>query len=1197
MSKQGQYNFKGINSQAWAAMSLFLQFISKPDFSHIIFEGNKLEDFCLVFNDGKKIVCESKDHTSGVGYSKLKDILGNVVKHEQINSNDEILIVCPSVDQNVLNDIEHVKYLKEYTKNKLINKHKFAKDEVALLPQVRFWQINQAISQSSVEALISYLLGIWVPRHVLSEIVCNFMVVEVYFGSQKGQTLTKKDLLEKLEERKKQAVSDSTYEEDRGVFDKRLEKFIKLVRNPPADSALTNNQITNLSSRPNEYSFLIDRLKGKDLKINLKTWNSFWISVVQGIHSFNVFDIFENNLNTKENISYATDFCLEFFDQNYNLIRDEFINTDIAKLCGKILDLTNEHNTKIFEVIQKLLKPKLKEYFYEFSSRDKQWEIGEITGVLEKLYDKSDKTLKQGVIKYILDSFNISEDEGSLWDNASPGMFRIVKNHFEQDPEKGIKKLTEIISDQYTQNYSKFGKKLDFKGWEHFGMSISNFGENYTVGDHHFVHQLLQPILSDYYSSQPEKAWQFIIKSCVSRKIADVKPKKPDFLNRSSIPILLTEYHKGKHSKEAFDILSDFIKMRRGIPWKNDLIFQELKNNTYSDDKKWKLIKISLAEFKNLPINVFVEQIIFDLASKNYPKAFEVIEKWIKNPRYNVNHFMGSYGPTDGIPLLLENNPDVGIKLFLNYISSNGFKEKLSPFDTYDLAKSLAKIIEDNPDKGIKILKDIYKSKRLTINQQILIFASINNIADDKKKIIKQIYDFLYPILKSFKSNEELEKRIPHREARENIAMFTEKIAKNNYFEEALDILEILTNDSDPPENGSNYPNDKNGDFNYHKKLEEGEDPMVITTVRGWCAHVLSQFSRLGAEEYIPKAVGLLEKLTKNPNNYVRYESCIPLEGFAKNRRSIIPNTNKLFIDLETAQKIEEIVFSIFENEENHKIKALMKRLVNVLGNMRGIPQNNAKALLDIIIKTGYDEVIADSAPLFIYFAEFRKKDFKGKQFMNVYNKKEYEDMQKYDSSVFKKILNNLIAKGSVEIKSKLSWQFWQLPNEKKNNKGFIKISIRYFKKLIKSGYSHEVFEMIYHFINDYLDQYPKECLGLWKKCVKKEKPALFKLAQNKTDLDKYYWFPNHYNGKVLVKLLEIEGIKVFLYWFDFILSYPEETSMAMDINLAVDELKKINSNKEKIGNIFDKLMARDPKFYNDKKEWLKNIKIKNEKS
>lgn len=1194
MSKAGQYNYKGVNAQAWAAMSLFLQFLSRSDFSHIIFEGDKLADFCLVFTDGKKIVCESKDYKNGINHPDLREIIGKASDDKQINPDDELLIICPSINPRVLTDIGYVRYSRQYVENKLSKNHKFTKKELALLPQVRFWQISQKISQHSVEALIAGLLNIWVPKHILSEIVCNFMVIEVYFGSQKGQILTKEVFLKKIEDRMKQAVSDSTYDEDKEAFDKRLEKFTKLVKSPPTKNALTTSQITNLSSRPNEYYFLINRLKEKGTKLNLRVWDPFWKSLVQGAHSFNVFDIFENNLGNKDNIVYAVDFCLDFLDQNFNLIRDEFINTDIAKLCGKILDSTNAHNKKIFKIIQKLLGPKLRQYLYIANTRDSRWEMEQIGGTLEKLYIESNRPLKKQIVDFILNTYDISEDQGSFWHTVSPDMFRILKLHYEQNPEDGIRELTKVISDQYSKSYSKYGKKLRFEGWEHSGMTVGNFGGSYSVSDRYFVHQLLRPILTDYYKERPKEAWNFIKNYCISRKISEVTAQRPDFLNRAVVGILLQEYGSDNHSKEAFGILCDFIAMRRGIPWKNDLVFQGLRDGSeISDDDKWKLIHFSLDKFNRLPVNVFVEQIVSNLAEKGHQEAINTIVEWSSNPDYTKRHSITSFNIDENILKLLSNatSYDEGINALLNYVRQEEFA-KVDIFNIYDLSKLVTKILEEKTDKGLSILQEIYqRNEVLSPNDQTLISSSIERISEEKRGTIVEVYDkFIHPNFEAFDEHG-VEKKFPNNHIREQFVQFSEKLAKVGEYEKALWLFKKFVNDSDPPKDGSFYSDDEKGDFNHHKKLENGEDELVITTVRGWCGQSLSSLAVAGNQAGMHEVIQIAETLSKDPNNYVRYSMCISLQHIVANRRTYMPGDRKVpFLSSEDSMRIENVVFNMLRDPKNHKIRAIMKRLINVFGSMRGISESEAMNFLETILATSDNEVIEEAVPLFIYFAEFRENDYKSEAIKELYADK-WDSIKNFNGSSFRKLLDNLIKNGSGAVKSHIAWQFWQLPEEKKEDKRFIRLAFKYFKKLIKAGYEHETFERIYHFLEDWLDKYPVECLSLWKLSLSQEEPAIRKLSKNKEEFDRYYWFPFHYNGKLLVKLLEIEGKREFLKYFELLLDYPREVSIPMDINLAVDHLIKIKTNRKTVERIFSKLMERNSNFYESKKLWLINTK------
>ena len=87
--KQGQYNYKGVNAQAWAAMSLFLQYLRYTDFSYIQLEASQFEDFNLVFNDGRKIVCESKDWRRNFSFADLKKVLKSILKKNVLGEKDK----------------------------------------------------------------------------------------------------------------------------------------------------------------------------------------------------------------------------------------------------------------------------------------------------------------------------------------------------------------------------------------------------------------------------------------------------------------------------------------------------------------------------------------------------------------------------------------------------------------------------------------------------------------------------------------------------------------------------------------------------------------------------------------------------------------------------------------------------------------------------------------------------------------------------------------------------------------------------------------------------------------------------------------------------------------------------------------------------------------------------------------------------
>ncbi len=1193
MTTQGQRLQKGINAQNWAAMSLFLQYVTRKDFRYIGFEGKKLEDFHLVFEDGRKIICESK--AGNINLADIRKILDKVIKHAQVADQDEILIVCKKVNKEAKGLIENFKYFEKDIKKKLKSKkHKFEDKHLKLLPQLRFWEVSQDINRQAVEILmakvLSYPEAFWVPEHRLQEITKSLVEDRVYQGSQKGETLNRDDFLKLLESKKAQILEDDgyDYEKVKQIEEKEVRKIIKSIKSRSKKLNI-NNELVKLYANPSIHHFALQKLEGeKNLK--LSDWLNLWKATYQSAFSIELFKIFENNIHNKENQEFALNFILSIIGEATNYFREEFIKYDIVKLSGKILELNRALEGQVFQVIKQVYKHSIDKFLYVKRRRDDTWEREKTAELLEELYNKSkNKRLKHDVIDYIVSNFNLVADDGRFWHYTPPSIFKILGKYVSSNPEIRIPWFTKRCVEQYDKFYRKFGKKLKFEGWEHMGSGISQSGSLFSITDRYFVTQILTPSLKKLYEADKEKGLDFIVKKCLSLK--DVSRKNPDFLNRATLPILLEEYKGGEFSEEIFEILKTFVKMRKGIPWKNDLIFQGINNDEFTDEQKWKLVDASLKEFDNLPTNVFVEQIVFNIASKPSSKlakkAGDVIMSWIQNPKYNTRHVIGSYGPTDGILLLLENNFDKAVGLLESYLSTDYFKNKLVSFDAYDVAKAVARVIEKKPAVGIGLLKVIDKAKTLTVNQQIIISGGLYNIPDEKKDILLKVYkEFLKPTLEGLGDIKRIERRFSHRYSRESLVQFAEKLAKLRYFDEALWLVKIFINDSDPIL--KNYPDDPKGDFNFHQKVIEGDDNPTLNTVRGYCAWVLQKFCIRYGRDYIAEILPLVKQLSKDPNYYVRVQACIPLIELVKNRHTFLSEDSKeRFLPMRVAEQIEGIAFAMLKDKENHKLKVVMKHLATVFTYMRNLDEKRAMLVLKTFKNTGFDEVMQEASPLYIFFAEFRSKSFKNWP---------WGDITKFDSKPFKALLVDLLKNGSSEVKSDLSWQFNRLtdeisktPKEKSQMTvdEAVALAVSYFKILINK-YEHRVFENIYRFIEDYIDSYFEDCFKLWTKCLEVEKPFLIEAAKDKENVPNVYWWPFFYNGKILLAVAKHKGTTEYLKWFEFLADYPIEVLIANDLADAIGPLKKLPKSNKQVARIFNKLIERNPNFLDDKQEWLR---------
>ena len=1193
MSKQGGSNYKGTNSQAWAAFALFLQYVERSDFNYLGLEGENLEDFHLVFKDGKKIVGESKAYK--IGFPQIKTIINNILRHKQITPQDELLVVCTDVDNALESLIEYLPYYDSKTTEKIAKEKSLSKKQLKLLPQVRYWKVTQQTAQKISEKLFAKIFKVWVPNHRVSEILRDFYEKEILQGSQEGKTLASIEFLDKVEDKKRLIFEDDGYDKSRIQKEKELKHLIRELKNPDSQQ-WKPNRLTTLSDNPDEHYWILKLLEEKK-GLGLRNWDRLWKMSVQGTFVLEVFRIFKKkeNISITDNQDYFVEFALQVIEQTTNFFREDFIKTDIVDLCKSVLESARKHDKTIFELVKKLFEPSISKYFYTKHREDNRYEWEEASKLLLELYEKTELSdLKQNIIDYAFERFNLVEDDGQYWHYSPPSIFEIARLHFQAKPQEGILTLVPQFSKQFDAFYKQFGKKLEFKGWEHMGGGISGWGNEFSIQDRHFVSGILRPLIQKLYDENRSDGWKFIVKHCATSNTEEIGIDRPDFLNRASMPSIFKEYKNGANTKKAFEIFSSFIKMRKGIPWKADLIFQELRGD-YTKEQKWALVKVSLDEYNNLPVNVFVEQISSDLAAEGHREAADTIAGWVMNPEYHKRQSIGSFNVVGNISKLLDNPKtfDEGVTIFKNYLFSKEFIEKDNDWETWDVAKTLAKITSTNSDIGINILKEVSASKTLTQNQQTLICSSINDLPKEDKDLLEKVYqDFVYPFLQSLDGDiSKVEKRITNRYSREQIVQFAEKLAEVRLYDEALYLVKIFVNDSDPIL--ENYPDDPMGNFNYHQKVIEGDDNPTLSTVRGYCAWVLQKFCIRYGRDYIPKILDLVEKLTKGPNYFVRVQACIPLLELVKNRHTVLSDNNKeRFLSMEVAERIENMAFDMLTDKKNHKLKAVMKHLAMVFTYMRTLDEKRAMLVLETFKNTGFESVMDEVVPLYIFFAEFRSKSFKDWP---------WGDIAKFDDKPFKALLADLLKNGSTEIKSVLSWQFKRLPDEiSKTPKEksqitvneAITLAVSYFE-ILAGKYEHRVFNNIYRFIEDYIDEYFEACFKLWGECVETEY-QYFGKNYSKDKLQEMYWWPFFYNGKILVKIAQVRGNQEFLNWFKKLADYPTDLLIANDLDVAVEYLTSIKIRKEQVEKLFARLMERNPKYYESKQKWLNNSRQNN---
>jgi len=1216
MSKSGQNNLKGVNFQAWVALSLFLQFLKKPEFSHIQLEGDNLEDFTLYFNDGTKIIGEAKVRKENVQPALLKDILKNIVKRSTFLSGDKILITCTGVSDDLSGNLRYVDYYPPL-QEKFRKNFKYPEDYIKLLSHVDFWVVNSDLNKESVQSMLADGIDAWLPQDALDQFT-DSLVQKFMKLSESGSVYYRNDFLAEIQNLKNSIVSNASYYNPQfDAVEKQYDELEEALRGSTAkDKRLAKSALAALSTNFGLISFARGELEKKPID-NLGDWDVLWQMNRLRYFSYGIFETFKRNTHTQENRKYIVSYCKQYAGEIRGFYQDDYFSHNVVQTLQKVLVSASDQERKtylrdIFSIVSELLNSKLNTAFYlkrsEYDGHDK-WQKEELAKLLKEVYDLADKVLKKEIVDLIWIEFDLSDDESELSRKVPLEVYVIVKDWLETSFAKNLLVFIEKINEQYHKSYGRFskkGKKI-YDGWQHIGGGTAFWGSNYHVSDKHFVTQILSEVFEKQYRNNPEKTWQFIKAKCISKE-NEVSETRPDFLNRSVYRIVLDRFKNAseKDSEEAFAILEEFLLQRKGIPHKTELIYQEVARagNALSSDKKMRLVDVTLNKYK-IPVAPFVEEIIRDLSIAGDENAQKVLISWFSNEKYYERSRIGESVGVASISLFLDKNFDLGVILFKSFIASSYFTEdKFDLFNTYEVARTLAKITLLNQNVGIEILNNLSKNQKWSKNQRALFcFGLFDHHEKNQftKEILLRIYaEVVLPFLDSHKNNiSSIAKNVPEGGFREAIVKFAEHLAKdpNLLIGEALVILRIFLKDPDPYLPGED-PDSENEKYNEHRKIvETGDDNPSITSVRGWCGWTLMKCCVSEGRPYIDESTTLIEELIQDKNYYVLHMACFALAQLARVRLTYTDESKKtLFLDddpkkaLQKAKKIEDLSFDLLKRitilpEENAR-KVLGSSVLRVFDVIRSLNQKDAKKFLKLIQKLPQDAQ-EEAASFFLYYAFFRKNSYKKFKYKFP---GPYDDIgsKEYDTSVFEKILKEQIIdiqKNKPDGCFKIAANIQKILEDNSKDRSLERKSYDVLK-IIASKYGHNVSGLVQRIGIAMLE---KNNLGFkkWFDLLKlnleselkfyREEGLLVPKDEMPPTANQYYWYPSLWNKEMLLKTLELAGEGEFLELFEIILEFP----LGFELNIDGDPLEKLKDlaikNNIKAKSLLRKLYDFDP--------------------
>ncbi len=786
---------------------------------------------------------------------------------------------------------------------------------------------------------------------------------------------------------------------------------------------------------------------------------------------------------------------------------------------------------------------------------------------LKKLYSESKNPEVQAkILQFIDDGFNLIEDASSYWHETPPPIFDILREHIGTSEER-LRAFIAKISSHYDKFYKQYTRrKPAFRGWDLFGGGTVTWGGEAHVEDRRFLESVILPCLRLMKKSDATR----ILDDYIETDEEKVSYHKPDFMNRASIPLLIEDYINGSRRESASAKLTAFIKMRRGIPDKKELIYQAVKDSDMTTDQKWELLKIGIDEYGQ-PVNGFMDQILWQLFDIGYEGALSLFRSLLNNDDYMARQSIWDSTVPQAISRIIGNEKTLeqGVSILETYLFSKQFNN-LGIYEAYDIKSALITLLEKNPDLGMPVLDRLLKDKP-SQNQQAAFSAALRDMPESLNPRVYK--DIVQPLLKDANTAAILADKLTLPEARESIVRFGEKLAKGHVYEEALRIATFLVNDPDPAINRER-----------DQHILEGKLDSSIATVRGSIPWILMSFSSIEGRAYLSEVFQLTKQLCTDKSPYVREQGVLALESLVNVRHCLL-NSKEWFMPYELASQIEEFAFRMLHDDKNYH-PAILKRLARVFTGIRTVNETQALEVIEAF-QDQDGQVFEELASYTIFMAEFRQDRLKDWP-------SDRGSISKYNPLKVQEKLKDLLENGTDEVRRTLAWRLNSLPEEVKDDEvvkqELISTSLKYLPLLTKK-YDHLVFRSVYRFVDRYIEADYAGSYQLWRKALDAERPAI--INESKIDGDgraSYTWWPYIKNGSILLKIAN-RDFAAFLEGLEYLLGYPDSVNIANDIHVVVDYLATTDIDRDAVDRIFKKLLERNPRFFHRYQEWQDGLR------
>ena len=992
MSKQGQYNQKGISFQNSVALLYMLDHYRYADFLKIKLEGDNFEDFTLFFSSSFNkssffYEFEVKNWDRSLTIGNVRDIIKKEVTKgiARYSIGDKFFIIAPSFDEScksLINKFKEKYYFnldKDFDsikdmKGSLSNDNpllQWSKEEIVFIKNVNLIELNKDQVNNMIVDRFNYEDSFFYTIENLNNIKERFFK-KITEASSKGKELTKQEIKNNLIEfcnTETHKIVPYDLKKDLGTVIDNIEK--NLQTEGGFEKLNDDRYITAISNRIQAIFYIINKLKNSDFKLKKIKWFIDKILIKQN-YFFQSLDLLEKYIETNDLDQDDLESILEFifkvykYDSNsspiYRYEFDSYYCHRIFEILLKISekDVSESFKVKIIKFLEIVLpdwKKNYKAYMEDNYKYEKSPEL------IRNLFGYT----KKGV-EFIFKIHNFTREREELT-SQDISYYNYIEEFIIKDFKSNFQEIIKSLSEQFTWLYKKYKLEYEYVGYELSGGGYSGWGNNYKL---HFlpIETSLAKSINTFYNQT--KDWEYL----KSLTFSDCSKENPIFVKRSLIPFLLKQMGsisgEQLENNEFYKALEFILSIKKGFPRTEEVVINELYKNNSNIHNTYleRIIKKILYKYSTVGISysIVTIQFIIRLIENGKTQFKNHLKRILLNQEFK-NHYVYK----QSLRILADKITNPHVKEFFNEIKGN--------LDiSHDQSLLYANITSDLQSSSLSENKLLNSSSQKDLSNlaEIINKASSENNHEFIKKILSFIKNNLEDFYKRSKNSEYLIQTIA--QLVEYAIGYDMKLAE--------DIIELCVNDTDLL--GENQ-------F-LHDQIVKGEEHPSVSTMRANLCYSIHRYvvvhlngkDKISVES-LEKAFSWVKTLVDlngslsgkienfpNPNYYLRAFSIMPLVNLSHHQTRKKLNSFKEGL----GDEIKDFSFAILKQTEreirdkfeknNYNPVFLLNRIGDLFNMMKDLSEKEAIEVLYFVRKFNITRV----DHLFIYYALFREKYF-----------------------------------------------------------------------------------------------------------------------------------------------------------------------------------------------------------------------------